>query len=328
MSRVEESPLRERGAGGISSRTYLIGIAIYSATISIVMWRRGGFIEADTFLIFLLPVMLLVAIVLGQARTMLRDWIPFVLVLFGWQLLRGYADQAADGNGFTLHNEDLIAAERALFGGELPTVVLQRALYVPGEVHWYDVMATAWWSFHFVLPLAFAFLLWIRNRGLYWRFVHALLVLSFAGFITYVLFPAVPPWLAANYYHTIPEPIYMVRDEVFRGWLYGPNVSYVMRYGNPNVVAAMPSLHAAYPTLVFLFCLRYWRPVAPLALLYCFGLWFSIVYLGDHYVVDVLAGVAYALATFLVLEALHSGQEKRRGRQLAARREYGDDVAP
>jgi hypothetical protein len=64
----------------------------------------------------------------------------------------------------------------------------------------------------------------------------------------------------------------------------------------------MPSLHAVFPTLVFLFFLVYWRPLAPLALVYCFGLWFSVVYIGDHYVVDVLAGILYAVITFSILE--------------------------
>lgn len=313
MSRSNERSLPEvqQVTRGIPNKVYVAGITLYSVFVAIAMWRRGGFIEADTFLIFLLPVMVVIALVLGQTRTLLRDWIPFALVLFGWQLLRGYADEAASGRGFTLHNEDLIAAERALFGGHLPTVLLQAALYEPGQVHWYDVMSTAFWSFHFVLPLAFAFLLWVRDRDLYWRFVRALLVLSFAAFITYVLYPAVPPWLADQYYGTIPETIYSIREEVFSGWLYGPNVSYVMRYGNPNVVAAMPSLHAAYPTLIFIFSLHYWRRVAPLALLYCFCLWFSIVYLGDHYVVDIIAGIVYALATLLGLEALGWLQRRR-----------------
>jgi len=313
VSRSNERSLPEvqQVTRGIPNKVYVAGITLYSVFVAIAMWRRGGFIEADTFLIFLLPVMVVIALVIGQTRTLLRDWIPFALVLFGWQLLRGYADEAATGRGFTLHNEDLIAAERALFGGHLPTVLLQAALYEPGQVHWYDVMSTAFWSFHFVLPLAFAFLLWVRDRDLYWKFVRALLVLSFAAFITYVLYPAVPPWLAARYYGTIPETIYSIREEVFSGLLYGPNVSYVMRYGNPNVVAAMPSLHAAYPTLIFIFSLHYWRRVAPLALLYCFCLWFSIVYLGDHYVVDIIAGIVYALATLLGLEALGWLQRRR-----------------
>ncbi len=309
------------GGGGISNRAYMIGISLYALVLALVMWRRGGFIEADTFLLFLV----LAAVVMGQARTFLRDWIPFAIVLFGWQLLRGYADNAAEGRGFKLHNEDLIRAERVLFNGELPTLWLQERLYTPGEVHWWDVMATAFWSFHFVLPLAFAFLLWMRDRPLYWRFVYALLLLSFAGFLTYIVYPAVPPWLAARW-GTIQEPVYMIRDEVFRAWSFGSNVSWVMKKGNPNVVAAMPSLHAAYPTLVFLFTLVHWRRIAPLALLYCFCLWFSIVYVADHYVIDALAGIVYAAASFLAIEVLYRYLSRKRA-TLAQQGSYAEEAA-
>ncbi|MDQ3856328.1 MAG: phosphatase PAP2 family protein, partial [Chloroflexota bacterium] len=265
------------------------------------------FIEADRFWIFLL----FAAIVMGQARTFLRDWTPFVVIFFGWQMLRGYADQAARGGGFPLHEADLVRWEQALFGGHLPTLVLQQWLYTPGEVRWWDVMATAFWAFHFVLALLFAFLLWLRSKQLYWRFVYALMVLSFAGFATYVLFPAVPPWLA-HIHGTIPQVVHHIQWEIWGKMGFGMNASWVMEHGNPNDIAAMPSLHAAYPTLVFLFCLRYWKPAAPAAFLYCCGLWFSIVYIGDHYVIDALVGIAYALITFAAMEALYRWLERRR----------------
>ncbi len=287
--------------GGISSRTYLIGISIFLVVIAVAMFFNGGFIGPDTFLVFLV----LAAIVLGQGRTFLRDWTPFVVLFFGWQMLRGYANDVAAGGGFPLHDSDLVAAERWLFEGQLPTVVLQRALYTPGEVQWYDLLATFFWAFHFVLALLFAFLLWIRSKALYWRFVYALLALSTAGFVTYVVFPAMPPWLA-SYYGIVPEQIYLLRAEVPTQLGFGSNFSWIMENGNPNSVAAMPSLHAAYPTLVFAFALVHWRRVAPLALLYCLGLWFSIVYMGDHYVIDVIAGIVYAVVTFYAMERLYA----------------------
>lgn len=74
----------------------------------------------------------------------------------------------------------------------------------------------------------------------------------------------------------------------------------------------MPSLHAAWPTLVFLFCLFYWRPLAPFALLYCFGLWFSIVYIGDHYVIDALVGILYAVIAFFAVRAFATWRAGRR----------------
>jgi hypothetical protein len=77
--------------------------------------------------------------------------------------------------------------------------------------------------------------------------------------------------------------------------------SYAVYEINPNLVAAMPSLHAAYPTLAFLFARRQFGRPAWLMLLYAIGVWISVVYLADHYVVDVLAGIAYAFVAYLVI---------------------------
>ncbi len=310
----------------ISRQALMVGIVAFLAIMSGIQFWRNGFIGPDTFLIF----MLFSVVVMGQARTFLRDWIPFVVVFFGWQMLRGYADQAAKGGGFPVHERDLIAAEQWLFGGHIPTVVLQKALYEPGVVQWYDIMATAFWAFHFVLPLLFAYLLWMRNRSLYWRFAYALIALSFAGFLTYVLFPAVPPWLASRHKlildEGVPFRIHLIRGAVVQEIRAGGGVaSWIMRNGNPNPIAAMPSLHAAYPTLVFLFSLFHWRWLSPVALLYCFGLWFSIVYIGDHYVIDALAGILYAVAAFFSLEALYRYIARRRPSHV--QKAYATEVA-
>ncbi|MDP9380812.1 MAG: phosphatase PAP2 family protein [Chloroflexota bacterium] len=322
MAKTDDRQLSNIEIRGIPRRVYLIGIFVYALVLGVVMFLRGGFIGPDTFLIFIV----LLVVVLGQTRTFLIDWTPFVILFFGWQMLRGYADNVGAGYGFPLHNEDLVAAERWLFGGHLPNVVLQRALnYNPQVVRWYDALATFFWAFHFVLALGFAFLLWVRSRSLYWRFVYALLLLSTLGIITYVVYPAVPPWMASNppewlanrVEKTIPENIYLLRAWVPYQLGLGSNWSWIMANGNPNETAAMPSLHAAYPTLIFVFSLIYWRKAAPFALLYCLGLWFSIVYMGDHYVIDVLAGIVYAVVAFFALEGLYKWLARRRAARIS-----------
>ena len=59
-------------------------------------------------------------------------------------------------------------------------------------------------------------------------------------------------------------------------------------------VAAVPSEHAAYPMLFFLFLRRQFGRWAHLAWIYIGALLFSITYLGQHYVIDALVGFAYA----------------------------------
>ncbi|HUC35004.1 MAG TPA: phosphatase PAP2 family protein, partial [Gaiellaceae bacterium] len=78
-----------------------------------------------------------------------------------------------------------------------------------------------------------------------------------------------------------------------------------------NVTAAVPSLHAAWPLIGLLVIRRYklpgWLFWTQLAL--TIGVCFAIVYTGEHYVVDIVAGFAFALAAWwLVHWALSAGR--------------------
>ncbi len=72
--------------------------------------------------------------------------------------------------------------------------------------------------------------------------------------------------------------------------------------GNP--VAALPSLHAAYPWLVLLFAVKFFGRPGLLFLAYNLALWFTVVYLGHHWVVDILAGMAWATVCFILIQFL------------------------
>jgi membrane-associated phospholipid phosphatase len=58
-------------------------------------------------------------------------------------------------------------------------------------------------------------------------------------------------------------------------------------------VAGMPSEHAAYPFLFFLFLRHEFGRPAYLALLYVAGIVFAILYLGQHYLIDAVVGFLY-----------------------------------
>ena len=68
---------------------------------------------------------------------------------------------------------------------------------------------------------------------------------------------------------------------------------------DPNPIAAMPSLHVAFPMYIALSFIELNRgPARWAALLYPLAVTFSVVYLGHHYVIDCIAGVAYALVFY------------------------------
>ena len=71
-----------------------------------------------------------------------------------------------------------------------------------------------------------------------------------------------------------------------------------------NLFAAFPSMHSAMPWLVFLFAFKIWRWKALPVVIIPVGTWFSAVYLGEHYFVDVLGGIAYATGAFIAVETL------------------------
>ena len=113
--------------------------------------------------------------------------------------------------------------------------------------------------------------------------------------MTFWLFPAAPPWAAAE--KGLIEPVTRLTN-VQSGGVPGGGAG---RLVDPNPFAAIPSLHAGYAFLVFLFVATLlwrtrWRWLAVAAALYPLMQSFAAVYTANHYVVDLLIGFAYATA--------------------------------
>lgn len=286
-----------------NDRLLLATIAGYVVVLSGLMIASGVSVTPDVLLLALG----LAAVVLGRGRLFIRDWVPFIGLFLAYELMRGYADDL----GRVIHDTDVLALERALFGGHLPTQVLQEWLHpATGSDPW-AIVSTILYFLHFPLPLAVGFLLWIKRRRAYYDFMAALILLSMAAFVTYLFLPVAPPWWAADR-GLIPGPdgapaIAYLKEQGFNDLarLFGFEGRYLYSYAmyevNPNAVAAFPSLHAAYPFLAFLFARRLFGRAGWLMLAYSAAVWFAIVYLADHYVVDVLGGVAYASVAYLAI---------------------------
>ena len=233
---------------------------------------------------------------------LLRDWLPVVLLLEFYNVSRGSAD-----NLFAPHVQFMIDADEKMFGwltgGRIPTVWLQQHLYQPGHVQWWEVVVTLIYVSHFLTVPTVAVVLWLRNRRLSYRFMRRWITLSLAGLVTYFLYPAAPPWWAYKYGY-LPEQVTRISTN---GWdaigLHGAgNTLNALQVDASNPVAAMPSLHTAWAMMAVAFFLpvvrrRWW----PLLLAYPLAMTFTLVYTGEHYVVDVLVGWAYVAAVFLVV---------------------------
>jgi membrane-associated phospholipid phosphatase len=61
----------------------------------------------------------------------------------------------------------------------------------------------------------------------------------------------------------------------------------------------MPSLHAAYSTLIAIFTIKLFKTRWKwLVLIYPFAIYFGTVYMGEHYLIDELAGGLYAVGAY------------------------------
>jgi len=235
-----------------------------------------------------LILMLIAALVLGRAKLFLADWVPFLILFLSYEYLRGL------GGEFGMPIHDVTALERWVSFGLVPSLALQQAFYHAGQLSWYDIAATMFYFLHFAFPLGLGYLFWIVDRRTFLRFSRALIAMSFAAFVFYLLLPVAPPWKA------VPGIVKII-DHTLPSFTDLPGIpipATVYHWLTPNQYAAMPSLHAAFPLLGALFALRLWGRRAWPTLVYTAGVWLSIVYLGEHYIVDIVGAVIFAGAAF------------------------------
>ena len=269
------------------SRLILAGSAAYLALIFGVMLWRGISIEPEWVVLALL----LVAIALGRGRSFIVDWLPFLVLFLAYEEMRGFAAKT----GFAPH--DLSGLERLVFGGAIPTLVLQHAFYHPGVVSWQDVLAMFFYFMHFPLPIVVGFYFWVNSREHFRRFVAALLLMSFLAFATYLFYPSAPPW------YQFPDQVVKINNQTVQALWQGKYfVSEIYNSFNPNKFAAFPSLHAAFPTLAAAYAWSRYRALAIGLIAWSAAVVLSIVYLGEHYVVDALDGFIYVAVAMVIVE--------------------------
>lgn len=190
-----------------------------------------------------------------------------------------------------------VKADRAIGLGTLPTLRLQRALAEPNGLRRIDeVLTWVHWIWFLVPHGTLAYML-ARHRERFPAAAARVYAVFDAGVIVYWLVPTAPPWYAGKHGHiTGAEGEATVRrlmvehGEAFWKERWQPLYSFLG--GNP--LAAMPSLHFA-TSLMAARVLSEAGPVeGAVGWTYALTLGFALVYLGEHYVIDLIAGAALA----------------------------------
>ena len=117
------------------------------------------------------------------------------------------------------------------------------------------------------------------------------------SFAIFLAFPVAPPRLAEKLDGQVDD----IRVETL------PNGEKLDEGFNANPYAAMPSLHSALPWLATLYFFKMRSKFAAIMLLITIGIWFSTVYLGEHFIVDIIAGVLLTSIVFFIIERKKDG---------------------
>lgn len=221
-----------------------------------------------------------------------RWWFAFVAGIFAYTLLRSLADETAIPTRTTYP----IQFDRALFFGTDPVQWLQRQFFAVSEVRFLDIASVALhWSF-FIAPYAMAVLVFLFRRERFPQYVALTVGTMYLGLLLFFLLPTAPPWLAAQQGDL--DGVYRVMDFVGGTVSADTYQSFYASLGEPNSVAAMPSIHEGVTFAMFLWALSYAKRLAPWLLIYAILMGGSLMYLGEHYLLDLVGGVACALAAW------------------------------
>jgi membrane-associated phospholipid phosphatase len=232
-----------------------------------------------------------VALALATRRTPLRDAGIYALQMWAYYAHYDMPDDDPDALLRRTRVDYPIRVDRTIGFGETPTARLQRAFGRPGEVRPHD-LALAWvhWSW-FIVPHATCAYLLLRHPERYPRGAAMMAATFDLGLVVYWSLPTAPPWYAAETGRMEPVRRIMVEaGERFWKGFWRP--LYSSLEGNP--FAAMPSLHFGTSVMAARVLSDVGGGPGALGWAYASTLGFGLVYLGEHYVLDLIAG--YALA--------------------------------
>lgn len=280
-------PSRTRRIDRIDRRAIAIRIALASALLGAALATNRSYLGWGLFAIFAI-----LFVPITRVRSFLFSFIPYATVWFVFTLMRSLADETVLARTI---NTQVFALERWIFGGQIPTIMLQDRLYQPPTLHWWDYLTTmVHWSY-FIIPHAVAIRLWQKHPQIFRQYLAALTLLLGMGLAIYFLIPTNPPWLAPEPVNSpSAAPVYRIMEEIGKdlgGGLYTATYRVV---GESNPIAAMPSIHTAVTALLMFPAFRLGRRWFIASVFYTAAMGYTLIYTGEHYFIDVAAGIMVA----------------------------------
>lgn len=214
-----------------------------------------------------------------------------------------------------IHVRDLYELESKFFGVMFPGgIKLPHEILAGHTTPFFNFLFGV--TYHLLDPVSISLvlILWrFHSSFLAERYSAAFLLMNFFAFSTYLLWPSAPPWYVAQYGLAAPSgyvlgnPAGLTNLDVavehnLSGAIYGLC---------PFVYGAVPSMHAGFTMLGFLYARRVgWKLSSPIG---CFAIltWIAALYLQHHYTIDVVMGILYATTSYMLIEKFFADTVKQ-----------------
>ena len=293
---LDGSAIARAGRASHVRRLLATGFLIYGVALAVVQYTHDDINPKPVFV-----VVFSVFLFSNRIGSFIRYFVPIGLAIYLYAVASSYSSLLSLG----VHYKPQIELDRALtLHHGLPTVWLQAHLY-HGHTGPLEAIAVLAYAGHFVVPFTLvAGLIFTRKYHSIQLLVFSLMTAALLAEVVFVLAPTAPPWLAdqqgyiTGVHHILRQALADMHMSTLAK-VEGDGTKY-------DISAALPSLHTAFALLAFLVArrARMSRITLGALALNVAAVVFSIVYTGEHYVSDVLAGGLLVLVSWrLVLWA-------------------------
>jgi membrane-associated phospholipid phosphatase len=173
------------------------------------------------------------------------------------------------------------------------------------------LISTIFYGLHVFLVVIAMVLFWFTSSRVYKGYTYSMILTSYLALLTFIIVPTAPPWFESA-----------GKNMLNVGYTMLPNALKTFQQTlismESDKFAAFPSLHAAYAALFAVYTIKLKPRLGLISVPILVGVLFSTIYLGQHYLVDLIAGVTYSLVSVVIVETLIFRQRVTRSSELAA----------
>ena len=268
----------------LSRNAYALLTGGYFATLLAFCWDTGTLSTPTVNLVPLAAIPILG--LAGQLWHGTRPWLSLVIIALSYEVIAGPMDTIVLSNGVL----SLFGLDKSLWGCNF-TGWVQSTFYSAAMTGVTSLVYLA------LLPIVLgsALVIWRMRREAFGMFVTALVLTSYFALLTFILVPTAPPWF----------------NGVATNLVGGPGIegafgllTPLAALAIPDYFASFPSLHVAYTITCAYFLYKADAKLGIAGALLAGATLFSTLYLGQHYVIDLIGGAVYAAIPCAVSELL------------------------